>query len=122
MQKAQAKLRGIEWRLTFYEWYKWWLDSGHYHERGRRQGQYVMGRIGDIGPYALNNIMCIQVKENGPYKNNTHCKRGHPLSGDNMFVGVQNGYSVRLCRKCAVIRTTRNRLKHRNFPTTVVGV
>jgi len=29
----------------------------------------------------------------------THCKHGHPLSGDNLYVQPKNGY--RYCRECA---------------------
>ena len=46
-QKAHAKVRGIAWKLTLEEWLAWWQASGHYHERGRRKGQYVMARRGD---------------------------------------------------------------------------
>lgn len=62
--RANAKMRGIEFKLTFEEWFCWWMDTGHYHERGRAVGQYVMGRIGDIGPYELGNIECVQAQVN----------------------------------------------------------
>jgi hypothetical protein len=49
-----VKRRGIGWEITFEEWYKFWLDSGHWEERGR--GGYVMARYGDKGPYAIGNV------------------------------------------------------------------
>jgi hypothetical protein len=57
-QRYTAGLRGIEWNLTFQEWWDWWQATGHYNERGCKKGMYVMSRPGDKGPYALNNIVC----------------------------------------------------------------
>lgn len=56
MHRNNAKVRGIGFELTFKEWLDWWHDTGHYHERGSKRGQYVMGRIGDRGVYKLGNI------------------------------------------------------------------
>lgn len=55
-QRKSAGGRGIGFELTYEQWLQIWLDSGHLHERGRRRGQYVMARNGDIGPYALGNV------------------------------------------------------------------
>lgn len=30
----------IEMKMSFEEWLKIWVDSGHLHERGNRKGQY----------------------------------------------------------------------------------
>ncbi len=59
-----AKKRSIEFLLTFEEWLKIWVDSGHYFERGCRKGQYVMVRKGDNGPYAVGNVRITTVEEN----------------------------------------------------------
>lgn len=59
VHRASAKERGIEFKLTFEEWDQWWKDSGHYHERGKGIGKYVMARKGDIGPYAIGNLECL---------------------------------------------------------------
>jgi hypothetical protein len=58
VHRASAKERGIEFKLTFEQWDQWWKDSGHYHERGKERGQYVMSRKGDLGAYELGNIEC----------------------------------------------------------------
>ena len=58
-QRHHAKRRGIDWALTYDEWLHWWQQTGHFHERGTCRGQYVMARIGDLGPYALGNIICL---------------------------------------------------------------
>ena len=52
-QKAKAKCRGIEFTLTFEEWWDIWQQSGKWAERGIRKGQYVMSRNADIGGYTL---------------------------------------------------------------------
>lgn len=64
-QKHHAKKRGIQFLLTFDEWYKIWNDSGHLPERGRSAGKYCMARFGDIGPYAIGNVEIILVRING---------------------------------------------------------
>lgn len=30
----------------------------------------------------------------------THCKRGHPLSGENLYIVLSKGRTIRLCREC----------------------
>lgn len=64
VHRASAKHRGIEFNLTFEQWEQWWKDSGHYHERGKARGEYVMARKGDLGAYELGNIDCILTAEN----------------------------------------------------------
>ena len=54
----------IEMRLTFVEWLNVWLESGHWHERGVRKGQYVMSRIGDLGHYELGNVFIQTCSQN----------------------------------------------------------
>jgi hypothetical protein len=39
----------------------------------------------------------------------THCKRGHPLSGDNLYVKPSTGY--RRCRECARLATQAKRAR-----------
>ncbi len=74
--KGLAKSRGVPFELTFEEWYNWWLSTGHYHERGKKKGQYVMARFNDDGAYSLDNIKCILHSENVSegYKHR-ECKR-----------------------------------------------
>ena len=60
MQRCHAKYRGIDFEFTFEEWVAFWEASGHFHERGREKGQYVMSRYGDVGPYSPSNVF-IQV-------------------------------------------------------------
>jgi len=59
-QYGQAHVRKIPWLFTFDEWLQCWIDSGHYHDRGRSKGQYCMSRFNDVGPYSKDNV-CIKL-------------------------------------------------------------
>jgi hypothetical protein len=63
-QRSSARARGIEWLMTFDEWWGVWQASGKWSQRGHRDGQYVMGRHGDTGPYAVWNVSIITSNEN----------------------------------------------------------
>jgi len=54
--KSHSKSRGIDFQLTFEEWWDIWDKSGHWQDRGRGLGKYCMSRIGDLGPYAVGNV------------------------------------------------------------------
>lgn len=63
-QRNNALHRGIEWNLTFAAWWYLWCLYGHYDDRGRGMGKYVMARYGDTGPYSLTNCKIILMSEN----------------------------------------------------------
>lgn len=62
-QKKAADKRGIEWELTFPQWLSIWQGSGKFEQRGRGNG-YVMGRNGDVGPYAAGNVYICTAGQN----------------------------------------------------------
>ena len=62
--RYNAEHRGIEFLLSFEEWKKIWLDSGHWTMRGKGKGQYCMARFGDDGPYVVGNVRIVTGKEN----------------------------------------------------------
>lgn len=64
VQRHQAGLRKIEWQLEYWEWLQIWQDSGHLHERGKRHGEWVMARKGDIGPYSAENVKIVRCETN----------------------------------------------------------
>jgi hypothetical protein len=64
-QRNNARRRGVEWLMSFDEWWGLWLESGKWNQRGKGDGQYVMGRHGDVGPYAVGNVSIILCNENG---------------------------------------------------------
>jgi hypothetical protein len=54
-QKYQARVRGIDWQFDSYEeWIQWWGDD--ITKRGKRKGNLVMARYGDVGPYHPDNV------------------------------------------------------------------
>jgi hypothetical protein len=63
-QREKAKQRGIKWQLEYWEWLQIWQDSGRLNDRGCRSGCWVMGRNGDVGPYATGNVKIIRVETN----------------------------------------------------------
>ena len=69
-QKASAAKRTdvlgnqIQFNLTFEEWFDIWHTSGHYLERGRLKGQYVMSRLHDVGNYEIGNVEIKVVGDN----------------------------------------------------------
>ena len=63
-QKSKAKQRGIDFQLTFEEWWNIWQQSGKWEQRGFRKGQYVMSRKNDIGPYAIENVFIQSCEDN----------------------------------------------------------
>ena len=52
--KHAAKQRGVEFDLTFAEWWEIWAP--HYHQRGRRPDQMQMCRTADEGAYRTGNV------------------------------------------------------------------
>jgi len=56
--KYYSKTRGIRFNLTLDEWKAVWVESGHFNDRGKGKGKYVMARKGpDIGPYEVGNVI-----------------------------------------------------------------
>jgi len=63
VQRAKAVRRGIDFLLTFSEWWEiWWL---HWPDRGRGSLQYCMARHEDKGAYEVGNVKIITNGENG---------------------------------------------------------
>ncbi len=62
--RGHAKARSVPWLFTYISWRTTWVRSGHWHDRGRLKGQYVMSRPRDEGPYSPNNVRIVQVGVN----------------------------------------------------------
>lgn len=62
-QRQNAAKRGIGWEMSLWQWWSIWQQSGKWSQRGRGQG-YVMCRIGDAGPYAIDNVFIATAREN----------------------------------------------------------
>jgi hypothetical protein len=52
--RTDARRRGIDWQLSFEDWYDIWISSGHWDQRG--VSGYQMCRYGDEGPYIKENV------------------------------------------------------------------
>ena len=58
-QKSSAKRFGIPFLFMFEQWSEWWLTDDRWSRRGRKAGQLQMGRKGNSGPYAPENVECV---------------------------------------------------------------
>ena len=61
--KRRAETRGIEFLLTFEEWWAMW--EPHYSKMGRGKGKMCMCRNLDKGPYSVGNVRIDYVESNG---------------------------------------------------------
>lgn len=68
--RHNAEVRGVEWRLTFEEWWGIWERSGRWEKRGCRFGCYCMCRLNDEGPYAVDNVFIDLATKNVQFGNN----------------------------------------------------
>lgn len=64
--KATAKQRGIEFKLSFPEWWSLWKP--YYAMRGTKKGCYCMCRKLDSGHYEVGNVRIDLVQSNGHEK------------------------------------------------------
>ena len=72
-QRYIAKQRKIEWLYTFESWWQQWQESGKWEQRGRKTGEYVMARFGDVGPYSPTNVEIVTC-----HKNSSDAHKGKP--------------------------------------------
>ena len=63
--RQNARRRGIVFDFPFEQWLEFWLDSGHWHDRGIKSADnYVMSRKGDTGPYSIDNVVIKSNRDN----------------------------------------------------------
>jgi DNA-binding CsgD family transcriptional regulator len=76
-QRQSASDRNIPFRLSLWQWWTIWQESGHWDERGRGLSGYCMARIGDQGGYEVGNVKIISNVENisESYEHNPADKR-----------------------------------------------
>ena len=69
-QKANCKHRvdklgnPVKMNMTKHEFADVWIQSGKWHLRGRKKGQYCMARNNDIGHYEVGNVKIVPIEEN----------------------------------------------------------
>lgn len=64
---------------------------------------------------AAKIIECLDAWKAAPLRRErmTHCKNGHPFSGDNLVIVYEGKYRKRRCRQCAADREARYRKRKR---------
>jgi hypothetical protein len=77
-QRNNAKLRGIDWSLSLWQWWTIWQDSGLWDKRGRGRDAYVMCRYGDTGGYTLGNVYISTAIHNIKFQPNNPYRLSHP--------------------------------------------
>jgi hypothetical protein len=63
-QSRNAKNRGIPFKLTLWQFWKFWSQSGRWQQRGRHGHEYCMSRLNDDGAYEIGNIQVLTIAEN----------------------------------------------------------
>ncbi len=80
-QIRNSRIRNIKFLLTFGQWWNIWQSSGHWESRGRKSGQYVMSRFGDVGAYIVDNVrICTSGANHAEYHNRVGHKCSAPIS------------------------------------------
>ena len=108
-QRSMAKIRNIEWHLTFEEWWNIWEQSGKYEQRGRGAGKYCMSRKNDTGPYEVGNVYIQTIDDN-----NREAHKGKPQSPDIIakrvakIKGVKHSAERRLANSLGQLKSTKN--------------
>lgn len=70
--KSHAKQRGIEFDLTFDEWWAIW--EPRYDRRGPHKGEFVMCRAADQGAYRPGNVRIDTVESNNAERGVSMCR------------------------------------------------
>lgn len=111
-QRGQAKARGVEWHLSFEEWKAIWDASGLFHLRGKRSGQYVMARAGDVGPYSVGNVSICEATRN---VRDSHINK--PRDQHLLNIGTGRGWTFISKRKANPYQVMCRRDFVGNYPT-----
>ena len=65
--RGSARKRGIDFNLTFEQWYQWWLSNGvdkNLPTIPANKNTLAMCRYNDTGPYDLTNVYCATISQN----------------------------------------------------------
>lgn len=72
--------------------------EAHLH-RHLRSDEQIHHRNGDCSDDRLENLELVSDLEHRQRHRPSHCKRGHPLSGDNLYVNPQGHHHCRICKR-----------------------
>jgi hypothetical protein len=73
--RQNSRNRKVGFRFDFPTWIATWVESGVYHLRGRRRGEFVMARPHDQGDYEPGNVVFITTGDNV-----VECHTGKPFT------------------------------------------
>ena len=73
VQKNTAKRRGIEFLLSFEQWWSIWED--HWEQRGKLKDELAMCRFGDEGAYEVGNVYLDSVSNNAKQNRQLQLRR-----------------------------------------------
>lgn len=111
-QRSNARRRGVEWSISFWDWWSLWQASGKWDQRGRGTG-YMMCRFGDVGAYEVGNVYIATGVHNGTVQPNNPYRRGHP------------DFAEANTRRCEKLRTASRKCPggwHRKYTDLPLGV
>jgi hypothetical protein len=100
-QRYNSEHRGIAFELSLADWLSIWIGSGHYRQRGRCRGDFVMSRPGDKGSYSVRNVAIVPVEANivegagHPCAPSTRAKIAKRLKGNKNGVGHRHNAASR---------------------------
>jgi hypothetical protein len=81
------------------------------------KGKELHHRCGVYACWNPDHLQVVTHAENLTFKRKTHCKHGHPLSGDNLRIDPRTG--ARVCRACLRESQRRLRRKHAAIKTGI---
>ena len=111
---SNARRRKILWQFTFESWIKIWLDSSHWSNRGTKKGQYVMSRIGDIGPYSPTNVF-IQTQGNNVRDGSADIPKKHITKVRMSIASLGKPKPKLQCEYCTQLISVSNMKKHQSI-------
>lgn len=88
--RQSAKHRGIDFNLTFEQWWELWAP--HWEKRGQGSQQMCMCRKADKGPYEVGNVRIATNKENQQERaleyRTTHAQRRYRYTTQNAYTSL----------------------------------
>lgn len=93
-QKKMAIKRNITWEFDLQQWWDVWESSGKWDLRGRKVGNYVMSRNGDVGPYSSNNVRIATCTENHRDRPAVGSYRKYTINLDEAYEMYMRGESM----------------------------
>ena len=100
-QKMNARKRGVDWGITFWEWWLIWKRSGKWSFRGKSADGYVMARLKDTGPYSPENVEIITLAQNSSDQYIHRREKGETIG----VAKKLNSFQVRIIRRLLIFST-----------------